>query len=207
MREFFSFWWLCLKRAFIGSFSAASTWQSTVGTIGAIVLLANKAAKWGNVSLNAPLETIINSTAIVFLSLWVLAFIIHLLNAPVMLYQEEKSRADNFELQLDDRQKIKELRGTLGRFLVEGNELRVQCEDRRLPRKPPPIDETNLLIKRIEQCLKDNLDESYIASLHNDTGLPDLNVRLEGARDHSELWSYIGVRTARLQQFIDKLGG
>jgi hypothetical protein len=89
MRQFFSFWWMCAKKAFWGNTAFANDWQwvfgvpAVTGLVG--FLASNKGAS--ELSTGYPIFDGILSALAAFIVTWCVAFVVRLLNAPVLLYQ------------------------------------------------------------------------------------------------------------------------
>jgi len=90
----------------------------------------------------------------------------------------------------------------LGEFLEEGRQLDIQCHNEQ---EPPPDDEANAWADRVEAFLREELDESYVARFRNHEGLPAGYTGLSSA-PHRKLSGAIGIRLARLEQFLHELG-
>lgn len=106
MRKFFSFWWLCTRRAFWGNATFANDWQWVFGnpivsTFGAAVgaLIPAVAQRLGVVGLTTGIPTLDSflGALAAFIVTWLVSFFSRLLNAPVLLFHQEKLRADALE--------------------------------------------------------------------------------------------------------------
>lgn len=92
-------------------------------------------------------------------------------------------------------------RKQLGLFLIEGQQLHTQCHDEK---QPPPIEETNDWLQRVHDYLADHLGDDYVATFHNEAGLPSGYTTIS-SMEHSGVAGAIKFRLARLQQFLDEL--
>jgi hypothetical protein len=96
MRQFFKFWWLCVRTAFRGNTAFANDWQWLFGVpvcSGLAVFVARQQGiselSTGNVITDAVLAALG-----AFVVTWLVAFAVRVLNAPMILYNEEKRKAD-----------------------------------------------------------------------------------------------------------------
>jgi hypothetical protein len=96
MRQFFQFWRLCIRIAFRGNTAFANDWQWLLGIPICSAIAAFIAGRQGITELSSG-----NATVDVFLAAfgafvvtWLFAFAVRIANAPVILYYEEKRKAD-----------------------------------------------------------------------------------------------------------------
>jgi hypothetical protein len=96
MRRFFKFWWLCVRVALKGNSAFANSWQWLLG-----VPIFSLFALWLGRKLGVPEFSTGNATWDAFLAAsgafvvtWLVAFGVRFLNAPVILYHEEKKKAE-----------------------------------------------------------------------------------------------------------------
>ena len=92
-------------------------------------------------------------------------------------------------------------REKLGDFLHEGKVLETRCAEEK---KPPPSDEADDWDERVNAYLEEHLGSDYVASFSNAAGLP-MGLTSINSREHRNLHGAIGVRLARLQQFLEEL--
>jgi hypothetical protein len=99
MRSFFRFWWICAKTAFWGNTAFANDWQWVFGIPAlsglAGFLAANKGA--ADLSTGYPILDGFLTALGAFIVTWTIAFAVRMLNAPVVLFHEQKDRADALE--------------------------------------------------------------------------------------------------------------
>ena len=92
-------------------------------------------------------------------------------------------------------------RAALGEFLMEGQAIQRQCADEK---SPPPDDEADDWAARIETYLDKNLGTDYVASFRSAAGLP-MGMTMIMSQTHRNVQSFLTVRLARLQQFLEEL--
>jgi hypothetical protein len=96
MRKFIAFWWLCLRMASQGNSAFANDWQWLFGIPACSGLLAFFAGKqeFTQLSTGYPIVDALLVALGAFIVTWLVAFAMRVLNAPVILYHEQKARAD-----------------------------------------------------------------------------------------------------------------
>jgi hypothetical protein len=89
----------------------------------------------------------------------------------------------------------------LGEYLIRGIEIQDKCgaED-----KPAPTAEAEAWTSDVQTFLSKHLGLSYVARFHNSAGLP-LSATSITSREHRNVSSYMRVRLARLNEFIQDL--
>jgi hypothetical protein len=90
MRRFFSFWWMCAKRAFWGNTAFANDWQWVFGIPLVAGLTSWVASQRGSteVSTGYPIADGFLAALGAFIVTWCVAFLIRIFNAPVEFYHE-----------------------------------------------------------------------------------------------------------------------
>src|SRR5688572_18680187 len=103
MRKFFGFWWTCTKRAFWGNTAGANDWQwvfanplwQSIGSAAGSAFGAFIATHWRGaplVSPDTPIGVFLGGL-FGFAATWLAFFVVRFLNAPIILFQEQKDRA------------------------------------------------------------------------------------------------------------------
>jgi hypothetical protein len=96
MRQFFQFWWRCIRIAFRGNTAFANDWQWLLGVPICSAIAVYFARKLGIAELstgNAIADGFLAAFG-AFVVTWLFAFAVRIANAPVILYYEEKKKAD-----------------------------------------------------------------------------------------------------------------
>ncbi len=90
MRDFFSFWWMCAKAAFRGNTAFANDWQWVFGVPALAGLGSWIAAQRGATELSTGYPTADAFLAALgaFIVTWCVAFVVRLLNTPVVLLKK-----------------------------------------------------------------------------------------------------------------------
>lgn len=104
VRRFFSFWWICTKRAFRGNTAFANDWQWFFG-VPACLWLFTFVASYSGATDTTTGHPILDSFLVglgAFIVTWTIAFIVRLLNMPAVVFHEEKDRADGLKKELDE---------------------------------------------------------------------------------------------------------
>jgi hypothetical protein len=110
MRRFFSFWWECIRTAAGGNSTFANDWQwifgnpivSAFGTlfiaaVGGFAPSAFARLGTGEITTGMPtLDSFLGAFA-AFIITWLAAFFFRLFNVPVVLFHQQKERADKLE--------------------------------------------------------------------------------------------------------------
>jgi hypothetical protein len=110
MRRFFAFCWLCSKRAFWGNTAFANDWQWLVGYPAMAIILWLIGAYYAEFSgrIEVTLATGVlgafAAAVVAFLITWIASFIARFLNAPIMIYCEQKERADRLQKTIEEAQ-------------------------------------------------------------------------------------------------------
>jgi hypothetical protein len=109
MRQFFSFWWQCIKLAFWGNTAFANDWQWLVGfpLLAVIVWLADR--WWGEGAVSFRTDTATGALAAAgaaFVITWFFAFLIRLFNAPITLFRDRQERANSLQIQLEQKERL-----------------------------------------------------------------------------------------------------
>ena len=117
MRQIFSFWWLCVKRAAKGNAAQANDWQwvianplwQSIGTAVGGFLGAYLAKIWQDapaVSSDTALGVFLGGFA-GFAITWLLAFAIKLIHVPAALYFELEKRVELLSTQLSPTRQLR----------------------------------------------------------------------------------------------------
>lgn len=97
MGRFFSFWWLCARRAFWGNTAFANDWQWVFGipvlAFGAGLL--NSRYQVAELTTGSPIVDAFLAALAAFVVTWLAAFFVRMLNQPVVLYDELKEIVDS----------------------------------------------------------------------------------------------------------------
>ena len=96
-----------------------------------------------------------------------------------------------------EKERLAEIREQLGIFIMQGRELRLRTTDET---QPPPNREVNEWAAQVETFLLGALGSSYVIRFRSHEGLAPFFCSI-ASPDHSRLWSAIGTRVARLDQF------
>ena len=103
IQRFLKFWWRCARIAFWGNAPFANDWQWLLGYPATALIVS--VAGYFYADLSGRIELTLTNGAIgllvaaviAFVITWLVAFLARLLNQPVMLYFDEKARADKLE--------------------------------------------------------------------------------------------------------------
>jgi hypothetical protein len=99
MRRFFSFWWLCARKAFWGNTAFANDWQwlFRIPTLSGFAgfLASNRGAT--DLSTGLPILDGFLAALGAFAVTWTVVFLVRLFETPVALFHEQKERADKLE--------------------------------------------------------------------------------------------------------------
>lgn len=194
---------MCLIRFYLACIARAS--RSAWGTTGRIALLLALAG--GALAYFVPQISGLMSILVWAIPLGVLlvVFLIGLAYAPYSIYKEEKNAREILQRQLDDKARRRRIREQLANLLEEGGQIRHIVVD---PAQPLPIlsQRANAWGLKVQAFLRTNLDESYVARFLSNAGLPIMTSPNISAR-YRNLWRTISNRMARLDQFIQELGG
>ncbi|MCP3372515.1 hypothetical protein [Bradyrhizobium cajani] len=110
MRRFFGFWWRCVRTAAGGNSTFANDWQwvfgnpaisafgtAIIGLFGAFSPTLAKRLGFSEMTTGWPIiDTFIGALG-AFVVTWMVAFLVRLLNEPVVLFEAQKARADKLE--------------------------------------------------------------------------------------------------------------
>src|SRR5438874_1914511 len=105
MRRFCTFWWLCARTAFWGNAAFANDWQWLVGypIMAAVLWVIGYfyAEVSGRIEVTLATGALgaLAAAFVAYIITWSAAFVVRLLNAPVVLFHAEKERADNLDQQ------------------------------------------------------------------------------------------------------------
>jgi hypothetical protein len=102
MRRFFAFWWLCARTAFPGNAAFANDWQwvfanplwQSIGSAVGAAFGAVASSHWRGAPLMSP-DTPIGAFLgglFGFCTTWLMFFLVRFLNAPAVLYYDQKGR-------------------------------------------------------------------------------------------------------------------
>src|SRR5262245_45735162 len=96
MRRFFSFWWTCAKRAFWGNTAFANDWQWLIGipVCSAVVIWASSKFQFSELTTGWPIMDGVVGAFAAFVVTWLAAFLVRLVNAPIVLYDEQRRIAE-----------------------------------------------------------------------------------------------------------------
>jgi len=103
MRRFFSFWWQCARTAFWGNAAFANDWQWLLGypiTAASLWILGYFYAELSGrieVTLATGALGALAAAFVAYVITWLASFIARLFNAPVILFYEQKDRADKLD--------------------------------------------------------------------------------------------------------------
>jgi hypothetical protein len=138
MRRFLSFWRQCAGRAAHGNSPFANDWQWLIGypIIAAVLwVLGFSYAEFSGrieVTLTTGLVGVIAAGFVAFLVTWAARFLWRLLNAPVLIFYEEKERADTAQDELARRVARKIT------LFLDGDGVRMTRTQRIFPHPIPP---------------------------------------------------------------------
>jgi hypothetical protein len=96
MRRFLSFWWTCAKRAFWGNTAFANDWQWVFGVpiCSAVAAGLNNKLHLSELTTDSAIADVFLAALAAFIVTWLVAFLVRLLNAPVLLYDEQRRIAE-----------------------------------------------------------------------------------------------------------------
>ncbi len=120
--------------------------------------------------------------------------------AIILAYHEVRMQKVRLERQLDERQKRKDLRTTLGQFLAEGQQIKGKCFEKNTE---APVEEADRWNEKVFNYLDANLGSDYAQRLQSHEGLPSGFTTLSGMQARVE--AFISSRLARLNQFLAEL--
>jgi hypothetical protein len=97
MRRFLSFWWMCAKRAFWGNTAFANDWQWVFGVpvCSAVAAGLNNKLHLSELTTGSAIADVFLAALAAFIVTWLVAFLVRLLNAPVLLYDEQRRIAES----------------------------------------------------------------------------------------------------------------
>jgi hypothetical protein len=125
MRRFFSFWWMCAKRAFRGNSAFANDWQWLIGYPATALIIWLLAFWYGGLSgrIELTLSTgavgALVAAAAAYVITWATSFVAQVFNAPVELYHELQNRLAASSNDVADQRKAFVARAFLGFGPVE----------------------------------------------------------------------------------------
>jgi hypothetical protein len=93
------------------------------------------------------------------------------------------------------------IREQLGKFIEEGNALKIRCEDSALP---VPLADANDWKERVETFLEIELCHSYVIRFRDRTGIFQSEI-INGDDAHIYMWSAFYNFIFRLEQFSQQL--
>jgi hypothetical protein len=96
--------------------------------------------------------------------------------------------------------KRKRIKRSIGIFLQQGDNIRVQCSNQQ---QPPPEKDALAWADEVSKYLVKNLGEDYSPRFYNSDGLPLAATYLSG--EHARTESFVRFRIARLHQFLAEL--
>jgi hypothetical protein len=129
---------------------------------------------------------------------WCVLFVIRCFWAPFHFYREAQNNVVTLQEITERLKKKPEIRETLGLFISEGQEMIDRCADEK---RPPPYEEFVKWGQKIEEFLRDHLDEICVARFRSVEGLPVMATSIVSI-EHRSLWTNLHVRLARLKEFI-----
>jgi hypothetical protein len=103
MRRFFVFWWKCAQAAFWGNTAFANDWQWLVGyplTAAILWVIGYFYASFSgriDMTLSTGALGALAAAFIAYVLTWLASFVLRLFNQPVILFHEQKDRADKLE--------------------------------------------------------------------------------------------------------------
>ena len=95
MRRFLSFWSHCVRRAARGSTSFANAWQWSLG----VPIFAYFAGP-GKMLVDSPIVNALIAAAVAFVLTWTIRFFVQLVNAPVMLHEDDLAELSSLRARL-----------------------------------------------------------------------------------------------------------
>jgi hypothetical protein len=89
-------WWTCARRAFWGNTAFANDWQWVFGVplCSAVVVWLSSKYQLSDLTTGSPIGDAFLAALAAFIVTWLVAFFVRLLNAPVVLYDEQKRTAE-----------------------------------------------------------------------------------------------------------------
>lgn len=93
------------------------------------------------------------------------------------------------------------IREQLGKFIEDGNAIKIRCEDSALP---VPLGDANDWKERVETFLETELDHSYVIRFRDRTGIFQSEI-INGNDARVNMWSSFYNFIVRLEQFSQKL--
>jgi hypothetical protein len=121
-------------------------------------------------------------------------------------YQAWRSRDKELEeanRRLEDKQRRREIRNRLGRFLDRGNDLMRACI--RNQQQLAPASDVDEWAREARQYLQENLGDYAPALFENWQGLPQPENCAIAEERHRGLWMLVRFRAIRLEQFINEM--
>lgn len=94
--------------------------------------------------------------------------------------------------------KKKYIREQLGKFIEDGNAIKIRCEDSALP---VPLADANDWNGRVETFLETELCHSYVVRFRDHTGIFQSEILMNGDDAHVYMWSAFYNFIFRLEQF------
>jgi hypothetical protein len=92
----------------------------------------------------------------------------------------------------------------LSEFHAEGQTLMFKCDDVSIP---PPNDDANSWMQKVEVFLREKFDESYVTRFRDRTNIMPAfrRSREDPSIPHWNLWGVLRIRVIRLHEFIKEL--
>jgi hypothetical protein len=191
-----TFYARCAGWAAAGSIRKANVWFWVVGT--PIVAIVGHYLGVSQLQIPDQPAGFISFMLVTVTVTWGGLFIIRCFWAPFHFYREAQDNVITLQAIAERLKKKPEVRESLGLFVLEGQELMNRCADER---QRPPYEEFVKWAQKIEEFLRDHLDDSHIARFRTGAGLP-LTANSMASVEHRSLWASLNVRLARLQEFI-----
>ncbi len=121
--------------------------------------------------------------------------------AVALAYHEVRIQNIKLNNQLNNKTKMYDIREKLGEFISRAAILSNKCHNER---EQPPKQEIDALGSEMDDYIRKNLGQAYIARMTSSSGLPVQVTSIQSMK-HRELNSLLGKWRARLDQFISEL--
>jgi hypothetical protein len=101
---------------------------------------------------------------------------------------------------LDDRAARRAQQDALGGFMLTGRQIQQRCANEAAP---APAQDADNWAATTEEYLANQMGTAYVARFRSAAGLPMTATAIQ-SREHRNVWSFMQVRLARLEQFIQE---